>query len=156
MKTDPDAASAEKLLALAEEGDTLGAMPQLRKEEPKSDPMAWMGRLSGFVGKWTLGSGMAQAGGFGHLAVILLGSLLAAVYLWPVIYRIWQRPEDGDPMQDGPSADVGRERRRWMLFAVLAAGCITIALGVAAGLPGFPLELARLAADQLLGVSAWK
>lgn len=112
--------------------------------------------LSGFVGKWTLGTGMVQAGGFGHLAVILLGSLLAAVYLWPVIYRIWQRPEDGDPMQDGSALDDSRERHGWMLFAVLAAGFITVALGAAAGLPGFPLELARLAADQLLGASAWK
>lgn len=112
--------------------------------------------LSGFVGKWTLGTGMVQAGGFGHLAVILLGSLLAAVYLWPVIYRIWQQPEDGDPMQDGSALDNSRERCGWMLFAVLAAGLITVALGVAAGLPGFPLELARLAGDQLLGAPAWK
>ncbi|MBS3743502.1 MAG: monovalent cation/H+ antiporter subunit D family protein [Wenzhouxiangellaceae bacterium] len=112
--------------------------------------------LSGFVGKWTLGTGMAQAGGFGHLAVMLLGSLLAAAYLWPVIYRIWQRPEQDDPLHAGASRDERHERRGWMLFAVLAAGAATVALGVAAGLPGFPLELARMAAEQLLGPSAWK
>jgi len=116
--------------------------------------------LSGFVGKWTLGTGMVQAGGFGHLAVILLGSLLAAVYLWPVICRIWQPAWDGDPLHDDSTDDsttgASRKRRGWMRFAVLATGFITIALGVAAGLPGFPLELARLAAEQLLRAPAWQ
>ena len=58
--------------------------------------------LSGFVGKWTLGTGMVEAGGFAHLAVILAGSLLAAVYLWPVIYRIWQQPDKGRSLPRHP------------------------------------------------------
>lgn len=111
--------------------------------------------VSGFVGKWTLGTGMVEAGGFAHLAVILAGSLLAAVYLWPVIYRIWQPPLKDDPCngiaEGAPWAEPG-----WMLFAVLAAGLGTVVLGIAAGLPGFPLELAHMAAEQLLGAPAWK
>ncbi|MFO7762725.1 MAG: proton-conducting transporter membrane subunit [Wenzhouxiangellaceae bacterium] len=118
--------------------------------------MTGMPPLSGFVGKWTLGTGMAQAGGFLHLAVMLIGSLLAALYLWPVVYRIWQRPEQGDPLHAAIDQGERCGPRGWMLFAVLAAGLVTIALGVAAGSPGFPLELARIAADALLGASAWE
>ena len=116
--------------------------------------------LSGFTGKWVLGTGMAQAGGYAHLAVMLAGSLLAALYLWPVIYRIWQRAADGSPeagLDAGGGAD-GKSRADagWMLAAVVATGLITILLGVAPRLPGFPLELAETAARSLLGTSAWK
>jgi len=111
--------------------------------------------LSGFVGKWTLGTGMVETGGFAHLAVILAGSLLAAVYLWPVIYRIWQQPAKDDPCHGIPEGEPWAEPG-WMLFAVLAAGLATVVLGIAAGLPGFPLELAHMAAEQLLGAPAWK
>lgn len=118
--------------------------------------MTGMPPLSGFVGKWTIGTGMVQASGFGHLAVLVIGSLLAALYLWPVIYRIWQRPEAGDAADEPGKADAQPARFYWMLIAVLACGLITIVLGVAAGLPGFPLELAQRAAETLLGPSAWK
>lgn len=118
--------------------------------------MTGMPPLSGFVGKWTLGTGMAQAEGFVHLAVMLLGSLLAALYLWPVVYRIWQRPEQTDPLHDGIGQDERRETAAWMLFAVLVTGFATIVLGVAAGSPGFPLDLARIAAEVLLGAPAWE
>jgi len=43
-----------------------------------------------------------------------------------------------------------------MLIAVLTCGLITLVLGVAAGLPGFPLDLAQRAAESLLGPPAWK
>lgn len=116
--------------------------------------------LSGFTGKWVLGTGMAQAGGYAHLGVMLAGSLLAALYLWPVVYRIWQRDDDGSPepgLDAGGGAD-GKSRADavWMLAAVVATGLITILLGVAPRLPGFPLELAETAARALLGTPAWK
>jgi len=112
--------------------------------------------LSGFTGKWVLGSGMAQAGGYAHLAIILAGSLLAALYLWPVVYRIWQTAEEPGPDCGEIPDRKPRQDNRWMLTAVLATGLITILLGLAPRLPGFPLELAETAARTLLGSPAWK
>jgi len=118
--------------------------------------MTGMPPLSGFVGKWTIATGMVQASGFAHLAVLVIGSLLAALYLWPVIYRIWQQPEPGDPAHEPDKIEALPSGFYWMLIAVLTCGLITLVLGVAAGLPGFPLDLAQRAAESLLGPPAWK
>jgi multicomponent Na+:H+ antiporter subunit D len=104
--------------------------------------------LSGFVSKWLLGLGLAESRAMIHLGVMLAGALLAAVYLWPVIYRIWL-PGDNNhsPPIDKPEASW------WMLGALLAAVLLSIALGIAAAVPGFPLDLARAAAAWMLGHS---
>jgi len=110
--------------------------------------------LSGFTGKWVLGSGMAQAGGYAHLSILLAGSLLAALYLWPVVYRIWQPADESGPASDQMPGEMPDQAPRkepgWMLAAVLATGLITVLLGLAPRLPGFPLELAETAARALL------
>ena len=102
--------------------------------------------LSGFLSKWLLGVGLIEAGGLLPLTVLALGTLLAAAYLWPVIFRIWLPREDlkqaDSPMAGQPTL---------MLTALAACALITLVLGLAATLPGLPLELARLAASALLG-----
>ncbi|MFW5926450.1 MAG: complex I subunit 5 family protein [Wenzhouxiangella sp.] len=102
--------------------------------------------LSGFISKWLLGLGLADAGAMIRLGVMLAGALLAAVYLWPIIYRIWLPTKDPRFAPAG-----GREASRWMLGAMIAAVALALILGVAAVLPGFPLELARSAAQSLVG-----
>lgn len=102
--------------------------------------------LSGFISKWLLGLGLADAGAMIRLGIMLGGALLAAVYLWPVIYRIWL-PAEGS----GFEAVSGPEASPWMLAAAIAAGLLSVILGVAAALPGFPLDLARAATAWLLG-----
>lgn len=102
--------------------------------------------LSGFISKWFLGLGLAGTGALAELGVVLAGSLLAAVYLWPVIYRIWLPPGDAT-LLPGP----GREASPWMLGALLGAGLVSLVLGLAAVVPGFPLDLARAAAGLALG-----
>lgn len=111
--------------------------------------------LSGFTGKWVLGSGMAEAGGYLHLAILLAGSLLAALYLWPVVYRIWQPADESDSDSGEMPDQMPRKDPGWMLTAVLATGLITILLGLAPRLPGFPLELAETAARTFLGAPTW-
>lgn len=104
--------------------------------------------LSGFLSKWLLGIGLIEAGGLVPLAVLALGALLAAAYLWPVIYRIWLPRAEVDRAQT-----IAAGQPRLMLAALAATALITLVLGLAAALPGLPLELARLAAAQLLGAS---
>jgi multicomponent Na+:H+ antiporter subunit D len=102
--------------------------------------------LSGFVSKWLLGAGLLAAGGVVPLLVLLLGSLLAAAYLWPVIYRIWL------PDSRTSESSAGAEQAPPVMLSMLAitAG-ISLLLGLAASLPGLPLELARLAAARMMG-----
>jgi len=102
--------------------------------------------LSGFLSKWLLGVGLIEAGGLAPLAVLVVGTLLAAAYLWPVIFRIWLPNEKVKPAR---SALAGQPRL--MLIALAATVALTVILGLAATVPGFPLELARLAAAQLIG-----
>jgi multicomponent Na+:H+ antiporter subunit D len=98
--------------------------------------------LSGFIGKWLLVSGALQAGSGSALVVLLIGSVLAALYLWPLLRETWTPPPEPSP---------GRcERADGMLLATLLAGLLVVLFGVGAALTGFPLALARQAA-QLLG-----
>ncbi len=102
--------------------------------------------LSGFVSKWLLGAGLMEAGGILPLLVLLLGSLLAAAYLWPVIFRIWlPGPEPND------AASHSEQAPGLMLSMLAATAGITLLLGLAASLPGLPLELARMAAAAMIG-----
>ena len=102
--------------------------------------------LSGFLSKWLLGVGLVESGGLLPLAVLIVGTLLAAAYLWPVIFRIWLPRED---VQRADAALSGQPRL--MVLALAATALITVLLGLAASLPGLPLELARLAASALIG-----
>ncbi|NDY94181.1 complex I subunit 5 family protein [Wenzhouxiangella limi] len=104
--------------------------------------------LSGFLSKWLLGAALLADGSIVSLSVLLVGSLLAAAYLWPLILRIWL-PLPGPPPAD---ADAG-EPPSLMLAMTATSAVITTLLGLAATLPGLPLELARLAAATLLGGS---
>lgn len=101
--------------------------------------------LSGFVSKWILGLGLADTGAMIRLVVMLGGALMAAVYLWPVIYQIWLPAGNSRFTPTG-----GREASAWMLGALIGAALLTVVLALAATLPGFPLDLARFAAAWLL------
>lgn len=108
--------------------------------------MVGMPPLSGFVSKWLLGAGLIEAGGIMPLLVLLLGSLLAAAYLWPVIFRIWL------PGPEPTGIATGAEETPGLMLSMLAVtAAITVLLGLAASLPGLPLELARLAAATIIG-----
>jgi len=98
--------------------------------------------LSGFVTKWVIGTGMAQAGAWLSLAVLLTGALLAALYLMPIVHTAWFGARAEGPRADPPART---------LIPVLAAAALTVLLGIGAALPGFPLQVARLAASGFGG-----
>jgi len=99
--------------------------------------------LSGFIGKWLLVSGALQAGSGSALVVLLIGSVLAALYLWPVMRETWTPPPKPAPERC--------ERRDGMLLAALLTGALVVLFGLGAALTGFPLALAGRAARLLAG-----
>ena len=94
--------------------------------------------FSGFIGKWNLLLGSLEAGNRLAQAVIILGSVLCAAYLFPIIRVAYFEPAPAADWQD-PGLP-----QKPALF-LLAAGVIL--LGVA---PGPFLELAKRAALDLL------
>ena len=114
--------------------------------------------LSGFVSKWWLGVGMLEAGALLPFAVLLIGALLSASYLLPVLYAIYFAPAARSPT---PTAATGsaaadapprrREARLTLLLPLLVAASLTLIFGFGSQLPGFPLALARRAASDWLG-----
>ena len=101
--------------------------------------------LSGFVSKWYLGLGMLETENPLLLIVLLGGALLAAIYLLPIVYRMYFR----EPMltADDKITTEGREAPASMLAPLVIVTLLTIALGLGASLPGMPVSLARIAAE---------
>jgi multicomponent Na+:H+ antiporter subunit D len=102
--------------------------------------------LSGFVSKWLLGAGMLEAGEPLALAVLLGGALLAALYLWPLVYAAYFGEANGPP-----AASPEPQSPLSMRCAVVAAAALSVLLGLFAWLPFLPLALARGAAAAFFG-----
>jgi len=98
--------------------------------------------LAGFVAKWLLVTGAAEAHAWGALAVLVTGSVLAALYLWPVLAAIWTR-SDADEVACDPADGMRRA-------TALAVG-LTLLFGIGAAWTGYPLTLAGSAAETLTG-----
>ncbi|MBT8049046.1 MAG: monovalent cation/H+ antiporter subunit D family protein [Xanthomonadales bacterium] len=98
---------------------------------------------AGFISKWYLVSAALEAGpvGFFLIAVVVIGSLMAVVYIWRIIETAWFEP----PTEAG---EVIREAPVTMLAVVWLAALANIYFGLATDLPR---ELAAGAAASLLG-----
>jgi len=92
--------------------------------------------LAGFLSKWMILQGAAQAGNFTALAVLGLSTLLNAAYFLPIVYAaFWRAPRAGD---------AAHGEAPWpMVAALLASAAATVALPFAAAVP---LALARAVA----------
>ena len=92
--------------------------------------------LAGFLSKWMMFQGAAQAGNGMALAVLALSTLLNAAYFLPVIYAaFWRAPPASEPVHgEAPWPSV---------LALVATAAATIALPFAAAVP---LALARAVA----------
>ncbi len=67
--------------------------------------------LSGFVSKWYLGMGIVEAGQPLYLIVLLLGALLAAGYLLPIVYSAYfKRPAVSETTAPGGASEAEETR----------------------------------------------
>ncbi len=101
--------------------------------------------LSGFTSKWYLGLGMLETDNPWLLAVLLGGALMAAIYLLPIVYRMYFREPAITP--EDLTVTEGREAPATMLAPLVIATALTVVLGIGASLPGMPVALARMAAE---------
>ncbi len=96
----------------------------------------------GFISKWFLVLGAVEAGAWWVAFLILLGSLLAVVYIWKVVEAAYFQPFQGDPeIREAPLSLLGPT---WVL--VLASYFFGVDATFTAG-------VARRAAEVLLGVA---
>lgn len=105
----------------------------------------------GFVGKWYIAVGALKAGMWFIVPVLLVSSLLTAVYFWRIIEGIYFSPAAG--LQPSPVSGHGGTGLRGdapagMLVPTLILAALCIIFGVAAFIP---LSVAGKAASMLLG-----
>ena len=94
----------------------------------------------GFISKWYLVLGTAQAGEMVFLAVLLVSAILNAAYFLPVTYTAFF--ERAKPSQDQSLVAMQDVREIPMVAApLLASALLSVALGLN---PGFFVELAQL------------
>jgi multicomponent Na+:H+ antiporter subunit D len=99
---------------------------------------------AGFISKWYLVAAALDEGALGIVlvAVIVVGSLMAVVYIWRIVEAAWFAP----PAEE--SAENVREAPAAMLAVIWLAALANVYFGLATGLPR---ELASRAAISLLG-----
>lgn len=79
----------------------------------------------GFIGKWLMLQAAFDAGAWHWFAVLLLGSLLAAAYLFRVLAYLLEQPEESPPALKAPVAPLAE----WL---ALSLALLAIVLGFAA------------------------
>lgn len=94
----------------------------------------------GFITKWFLGLGTIQAHHPYFIAVLLLSSLLNAVYFLPIVYVAFFK---GDS-PEGESRLLRRETKRSMLVPIMICASMIIILGVFVTVKGFPYSLVEV------------
>lgn len=111
--------------------------------------------LAGFISKWLLGVGTLEASQPVCLIVLLVGSLLCAGYLLPIVYVAFFKERRGEMIEGGKG-----KRRRFeletkkvslsMIAPILLGISGVIILGILAALKFLPISLASLAYKNLL------
>ena len=99
---------------------------------------------AGFISKWYLLTAALQQGlpGLLLVAVIVLGSLMAVVYVWRIVEAAWFRPAPA-----GAAGDVAQEAPLGMLLLTWLAALANVWFGLVTAVPR---ELATGAAETLL------
>lgn len=106
--------------------------------------------VAGFVSKWYLGLGALDAGDGWVLLVLVASSFLNAAYFLPVVYRMWwAAPYCGAGWLERPHRGV--EAPLMLLVPTVVTAGSALAVGVFAGLPYSPLEMARFIVEGTYG-----
>lgn len=103
---------------------------------------------AGFISKWYLGLGALEQDYPAVLAVLVLSSLLNALYFLPLVYRGWfgQPPLGGWPAEQQAE---GRWESHWMLLVpALLTAALSLAFGLFAGSVYSPLSWSEFIVTQ--------
>ncbi|MGQ4878955.1 proton-conducting transporter membrane subunit [Billgrantia sp. LNSP4103-1] len=105
--------------------------------------------VAGFISKWYLGMGAVQAGMPWAIAVLVTSSLLNAAYFLPILHRLWFRQGPAHGRGQWPEErNLGRfETSAWLLLPTAATALFSILVGLLAGVPFSPLDLATFMAN---------
>jgi multicomponent Na+:H+ antiporter subunit D len=106
--------------------------------------------VAGFISKWYLGLGAADAGSDWILVILILSSLLNAAYFLPILYKIWFLSTPARwPLEH---ASAGRlETKGSLLWPPVITAGLAVAAGLFAAAPFTPLEWATLIAEREYG-----
>jgi multicomponent Na+:H+ antiporter subunit D len=107
--------------------------------------------VAGFVSKWYLGLGAAEAGSEWVLLVLVASSLLNAAYFFPILFRAWFK----DPPARWPQEHIAAGRLETagaLLWPPVVTALLALAAGVFAAAPVSPLEWAELIARREYGL----
>ena len=106
---------------------------------------------AGFVSKWYLGLGAAEAGSDWVLLILVTSSLLNAAYFFPILFRAWFRePPARWPDEHIPAARL--ETSAPLLWPPVVTAALSLAAGLFAASPVSPLEWAELIARREYGL----
>jgi multicomponent Na+:H+ antiporter subunit D len=107
--------------------------------------------VAGFVSKWYLGLGAAEAGSNWVLAVLVTSSLLNAAYFFPILFRAWfKEPPAQWPEEHIPAGRL--ETAAPLLWPPVVTAVLALAAGLFAAAPFSPLEWAELIARREYGL----
>ena len=102
--------------------------------------------VAGFVSKWYLALGAAEAGVMlWVMPVLIISSLLNAAYFLPILYRAWFRDADSGFAPAAATAGT-RETHAFLLWPPITTATLALAAGLFAAAPYSPLEWAELIA----------
>jgi multicomponent Na+:H+ antiporter subunit D len=107
--------------------------------------------VAGFVSKWYLGLGAADAGSNWVLLVLVTSSLLNAGYFFPILFRAWfKEPPASWPAEHIPAGRL--ETAAPLLWPPVVTALLALAAGLFAAAPVSPLEWAELIARREYGL----
>jgi multicomponent Na+:H+ antiporter subunit D len=108
--------------------------------------MIGMPPTAGFISKWYLAAGAAEAGQWWVIGVLVASSLLNAVYFLPLVYAAWfQSPPEAWPAEQ-PRGRL--ETSLGLLLPPVITAVLTLWLGVLAGSPFSALDWTKLIVSE--------
>ena len=103
--------------------------------------------VAGFVSKWYLGLGSVEAGVANWvIPVLVISSLLNALYFLPILYRAWFKPAPS--AWDTSSPPAALETNAALLWPPVITAVLALTAGLFAAAPYSPLEWVQLIAER--------
>ena len=101
--------------------------------------------VNGFASKWGLAMGTLEAGQGVFLGLLILSGLLNAAYFFPIVHAAF--------FKDNPELKGFTEASPWLVGPLVFTAAISLVLGVAPNFGVHAVDIARLIATSVTGVS---